>query len=64
VPASRIRLKAAGSTQSPTAVLRLLQTIQRHQVKVGTEALRGINVPTPAQQELFSAVGTQTSPNH
>ncbi|MBN8726993.1 MAG: IS1634 family transposase [Xanthomonadales bacterium] len=60
----RMRLKAAGSNQSPTAVLRILQTIQRHQVKVGTETLRGINAPTLAQQELFTALGTQTPPNH
>jgi transposase len=60
----RMRLKAAGSNQSPTAVLRILQTIQRHQVRVGNETLRGINAPTPAQQELFSALGTQTPPNH
>lgn len=60
----RMRLKAAGSNQSPTAVLKILQTIQRHQVRVGNETLRGINAPTPAQQELFSALGTQTPPNH
>jgi len=60
----RMRLKAAGSNQSPTAVLRILQTIQRHQVRVGNETLRGINAPTLAQQELFSALGTQNPPNH
>ena len=60
----RMRLKMAGSNQSPTAVLKLLQTIQRHQVKVGNQTLRGINAPTLAQQELFTALGTQTPPNH
>ena len=60
----RTRLKAAGNPQSPSAVLKILQTIQRHQVKVGSETLRGINAPTPVQQELFTALGTQTPPNH
>src|SRR5690606_5998944 len=60
----RMRLKAAGSNQSPTAVLRILQTIQRHQVRVGNETLRGINAPTLAQRELFSALGTQNPPTH
>ena len=60
----RQKLKAAGNDHSPTAALKILQTIQRHRVKVGKDTLRGINAPDPIQQELFSALGTRTPPNH
>ena len=59
----RMRLKAEGSSQSPTAALRVLQTIQRHQVKLGKDTLRGINAPDPTQQELFSALHVKHPPS-
>lgn len=59
----RMRLKAAGNPHSPTAAVRILQTIQRHQVKVGKDTLRGINAPDPIQQELFHALGTKLPSN-
>lgn len=59
----RIRLKTEGSSQSPTATLRILQTIQRHQVKLGKDTLHGINAPGPTQQDLLPALNVKTSPN-
>jgi transposase len=58
----RMRLKADGSSQSPTTALRVLQPIQRHQVKLGKDTLRGINAPDPTQQELFSALHVKHPP--
>lgn len=58
----RSKLKAAGSEHSPTTALRLLQTIQRHRVKVGKDILHGINAPDPIQQQLFAALDTKTPP--
>ena len=60
----RMRLKAAGNPHSPTAALKILQSIQRHQVKVGKDILRGINAPDPIQQELFAAIGAKAPPSH
>lgn len=59
----RIRLKAAGNPHSPTAALKVLHTIQRHQVQVGQQTLRGINAPDPIQHELFAAIGAKAPPN-
>jgi len=46
------------------AALRLLATIQRHQVKLGRQTLRGINAPTAQQLELFAALDTKSPPKH
>ena len=54
-----------GLTWSGTvAALRLLATIQRHQVKLGRQSLRGINAPTAQQLELFAALDTKSPPKH
>ena len=60
----RMRLQAAGVGQTPTAALRLLSTIQRHQVKLGRQTLHGINAPNPQQLELFAALDTKSPPKH
>jgi hypothetical protein len=57
----RQKFKATGNGHSPTATLK---TIQRHRVKAGKDTLRGINAPDAIQQELFSALGIRTPPNH
>jgi len=60
----RQRLRAAGVDQTPTAVLKILATIQRHQVRLGRDTLAGINAPSAQQLELFEALGTKAPPKH
>jgi transposase len=60
----RQKLKASGSTYSPDAALKSLQTIQRHQVKVGKQTLTGINAPNPEQLQLFKNLDTKAPPMH
>ena len=60
----RRKLRAAGLEQTPTAALRLLATIQRHQVRLGRQTLRGINAPTAQQLELFAALDTKRPAHH
>lgn len=60
----RMKLRAVGVAQTPTAALRLLATIQCHQVKLNNQTLRGINTPTAKQLELFAALDTKSPPKH
>ena len=53
----RMRLKANGSTHSPKTTLELLRRLQKHRVQLGQQRITGIGKTTPAQLELFNALG-------
>lgn len=52
----RMRLKASGSTRSPTGVLETLRRIQSHRAHIGSRAYTGISRTTPEQLELLDAL--------
>lgn len=52
----RLRLKAAGSTESPKSALRQLRRIQQHRVKVNGQCRHGISTLTAVQRELLIAL--------
>lgn len=53
----RLRLKASGNPQSPTAALRLLARIQSHQATIGEQRYRGLSRLSPEQTQLFADLG-------
>lgn len=53
----RMRLKAHGSPHSPKTTLELLRRLQKHRVQLGQQRLTGIGKTTPAQLDLFNAIG-------
>ncbi len=53
----RMRLKAHGSTHRPKTTLELLRRLQKHRVQLGEQRLTGIGKTTPAQLDLFNAIG-------
>jgi transposase len=60
----RQKLKANGAEHSPEAALKILQTIQRHHVRIGDQTLAGINAPSAEQQQLFARLETSTPSMH
>lgn len=52
----RLRLKANGSSLSPTTSLQLLARIQKHRAMIGEFAYTGISRLTPQQVQLFEAL--------
>lgn len=59
----RLRLKASGSTASPTTALEHLRRLQQHRVQIGSQHLAGIGKATTTQLELFEAIGIQKPEN-
>jgi transposase len=49
----RLRLKRAGSSDSPTRALEQLRCIQRHAVKIGAATHTGLSTIAPEQRALF-----------
>jgi transposase len=52
----RMRLKAKGSTTSPTTALSILRRIQQHQTTIGECRYRGISKTTPTQLDIFDTL--------